>query len=242
MQEADAKSVLSKRGWLAEEPAWLRDAMMERAELQVYTPGVHTFFAGDATGGMFGIAEGSFGVMIPAASGELVLCHVLRTGAWFGLAPILTNGPRSLTYRALEKSHVLTVRRSELDAIAQSRPEFLHRIGVLSETSFYAMGVRVLGDLLVRSGERRIAAVLARLAQGGDGYKIGEPQPIHLSQAEIGQISNASRDRVNRALQKFAKAGWIELDFKAIVIRDINALEAFVQRERHDGPYSRSPA
>ena len=55
---------------------------------------------------------------------------------------------------------------------------------------------------------------------------------IHLSQAEIGQISNTSRDRVNRTLQKFAKAGWITLDYKAIVIRDVNALEAFVQRER----------
>jgi CRP/FNR family transcriptional regulator, cyclic AMP receptor protein len=171
-------------------------------------------------------------VMIPATSGELVLCHVLRTGAWFGLGPILTNGPRSLTYKALEMSHVLHVPRSALDTIIQLYPEFYRRIGMLSEGSYYAMAVKVLGDLLVRSGERRIAAVLARLAQGGDGHKKGDSAPIHLSQADIGQISNASRDRVNRALQKFAKAGWITLDYKTIVIRDIDALEAFVQRER----------
>lgn len=85
---------------------------------------------------------------------------------------------------------------------------------------------------LCTSGEHRIAAVLARLAQGGDGYKKGDPAPIRLSQAEIGQVANASRDRVSRALQKFAKAGWITLDYRAIVIRDIDALTAFVRRER----------
>jgi CRP-like cAMP-binding protein len=206
--------------------------MLERVTLQEYAQGEYTHFAGDTSSGMFGIAEGSFGVMIPAASGELVLCHVLRTGAWFGLGPILTNGPRSLTYKALEMCHVLQITRADLDTITQLHPEFYRRIGMLSEGSYYAMAVRVLGDLLVRSGERRIAAVLARLAQGGDGYKKGCPAPIRLSQADIGQISNASRDRVNRALQKFAKAGWISLDYKAIVIRDLDAIEAFVQRER----------
>jgi CRP-like cAMP-binding protein len=229
--EADAISVLSAKGWLSAEPEWLRNAILERAVLQIYNQGEYTHFAGDTSSGMFGIADGSFGVMIPSASGELVLCHVLRTGAWFGLGPILTNGPRTLTYRALEKSYVLHVTRSDLDAIARLYPEFYRRIGMLSEGSYYAMGIKVLGDLLVRSGERRIAAVLARLAQGGDGHRTGRSEPIHLSQTDIGQIANASRDRVNRALQKFAKAGWIALDYKTIVIRDIAALEAFVQRE-----------
>jgi len=231
--EADAISVLSAKGWLAVEPEWLRDAIMERVTLQTYTQGEYTHFAGDTSSGMFGIADGSFGVMIPAASGELVLCHVLRSGAWFGLGPILTNGPRALTYKALETSHVLNISRSDLDTIAQLFPEFYRRIGMLSEGSYYAMGIKVLGDLLVRSGERRIAAVLARLAQGGDGHRKGDSAPIHLSQADIGQIANASRDRVNRVLQKFAKAGWIALDYKSIIIRDIAALESFVQREPH---------
>jgi len=204
---------------------------MECVTLQIYNPGEYTHFAGDTSGGMFGIADGSFGVMIPAASGELVLCHVLRTGAWFGLGPILTNGPRSLTYKALEMSHLLHVSRPDLDAIANHYPDFHRRIGMLSESSFYAMGIQVLGDLLVRSGERRIGAVLARLSQGGDGHRKGDSAPIHLSQADIGQIANASRDRVNRALQKFAKAGWIRLEYKTIVVRDAAALEAFVQRE-----------
>lgn len=199
--------------------------------LQTYQPGEYTHFAGDTSGDMFGIAKGSFGVLVPTAAGELALCHVLPAGAWFGLGPILTTGPRNLTYRALEKSFVLQVSHSDLRAIADRHPEFYRRIGMLSEGSYYAMAIRVLGDLLVRSGERRIAAVLTRLAAAQPAE---DPEPIRLSQADIGQISNASRDRVNRALQKFAAAGWISLDYKAIIVRDRAGLERFVQRERHE--------
>ncbi|MFN3890958.1 MAG: Crp/Fnr family transcriptional regulator [Beijerinckiaceae bacterium] len=232
MREAEAKSILAAKGWLASEPKWLSDAIMKCVTLQTYGPGEYTHFAGDESGGMFGVAGGSFGVMIPAAAGEMVLCHVLGTGAWFGLGPILTGGPRSLTYRAMETSHVLQVSQADLSAIARLHPEFYRRIGMLSEGSYYAMAIRVLGDLLIRSGERRVAAVLSRLAGAGAGWGQGELAAIRLSQTDIGQISNTSRDRVNRTLQKFEKAGWITLGYKAIVIRDLNALEAFVQRER----------
>ena len=52
------------------------------------------------------------------------------------------------------------------------------------------MRVKVLGDLLVRSGERRIA-VLARLAQGGDGHRKRVSEPIHLSQNELPVIDGS---------------------------------------------------
>jgi CRP-like cAMP-binding protein len=233
MKDAEARSILATRGWLSGEPEWLRDAMVDCGTLQTYRAGEFTHFAGDATGGMFGIASGGFGVMIPVATGDLVLCHVLGKGTWFGLGPILTDRPRTLTYRAMETSHVLYVSQPDLAAIAQTQPEFYRRVAMLSEGSYYGMAVRVLGDLLVNSSERRVAAVLSRLAGAGPAVGGEERSTIRLSQADIGQISNASRDRVNRALQKFVKAGWIALDYKAVVIRDLKALEAFVQRERH---------
>jgi CRP/FNR family cyclic AMP-dependent transcriptional regulator len=230
LRQRDAKSVLLGRGWLSTEPQWLRDAIMACVTLKTYRPGEYTHFAGDTSGEMFGIARGSFGVLIPTAGGELALCHVLPAGTWFGLGPILTEGPRNLTYRALEKSHVLQISHADLRAIAERHPDYYRRIGMLSEGSYHAMAIRVLGDLLIRSGARRIAAVLTRLATAPPGE---DPEPIRLSQADIGQISNASRDRVNRALKKFADAGWISLDYKAIIVRDREALETFVQRERH---------
>ena len=67
----------------------------------------------------------------------------------------------------------------------------------------------MVGDLLISSGERRFAAVLARIAGAGQV----EPQAplwlIRVSLAMFGQMSNCSRDRVNQALRKFGPEGWI---------------------------------
>jgi CRP-like cAMP-binding protein len=84
------------------------------------------------------------------------------------------------------------------------------------------IAARVVGDLLIPSGERRIAAVLTRLAGGGHS-----PAVLRLSQAMIAQMSNSSRDRVNRTLRKFATQGWLQLGYQTLTIIDSAALERF---------------
>jgi CRP/FNR family transcriptional regulator, cyclic AMP receptor protein len=229
MTEAQAKSVLAEMGWLAGEPAWMRDAMLACSSIRGFGAGELTHMVGDEPGGMFGIVAGSFGVMIPTTKSELALCHVLRPGVWFGMGPILTGGPRALSYRALERCTVLHAPLANLTKIGQRYPEFFRRIGILSESSYFTVGIRILGDLLIPTSERRVAAVLCRLGGLTEARIQHDPWPIPLSQAEIGQMSNCSRDRANRALQKFSKAGWIALQQKRIVIRDRTALENFVQ-------------
>ena len=89
-----------------------------------------------------------------------------------------------------------------------------------------SIAARVVGDLLIPSGDQRIAAVLARLAGGGTGQP---PAAIPLSQQVIGQISNSSRDRVNRTLRRFEESGWVELGYQAVRVTDLAALEEFAR-------------
>jgi len=96
------------------------------------------------------------------------------------------------------------------------------------------MAIRVVGDLLIPSAERRIAAVLARIAVSGQTGTSGTLWPIRLSQTMIGQMANCSRDRVNQALRKFARAGWITAHYKSITINDLAALVAFTQGGSRD--------
>jgi CRP-like cAMP-binding protein len=43
----------------------------------------------------------------------------------------------------------------------------------------------------------------------------------------IAQMSNSSRDRVNRTLRKFATQGWLQLGYQTLTIIDSAALERF---------------
>jgi CRP/FNR family transcriptional regulator, cyclic AMP receptor protein len=114
-----------------------------------------------------------------------------------------------------------------VQALCGKRPEFLRILGVLNDHGLMMNTLQVIGDLLIPAGERRIAAALCRIARPNPGDEGQALWPIRLSQAEIGQMSNASRDRVNRALAKFELAGWLKADFKMITIIDLTALERF---------------
>jgi CRP/FNR family transcriptional regulator, cyclic AMP receptor protein len=227
MNQSAARQALARTGWLHGQPAWLSEAVLAGARLRSFEAGQFTFHAGDEAGGMYGVVDGGFGVLVPSVGHDVTLCHIMRRGTWFGYGPALSGGRRRMTFKAVERSHALHLPLHELTAIGAARPEFYRMLGALNDTTYMTTVVQVIGDLLIPSGERRIAAVLARLARPMSGDEARGPWPIRLSQAEIGQMSNSSRDRVNRALAKFAKAGWIVVRFKMIEVTDLAELERF---------------
>jgi CRP-like cAMP-binding protein len=227
MSDIAAKRAVSQAGWLSTQPDWVREAVLSASRLQVFEPGRFIFHSGDAPGGMYGVVDGGVGMLVPTGRGEVLLCNVLRRGYWFGYGPILNGGARKVTLKAVERSQVLHLPLHAMAAIGASRPEFFRVLGALNDMCVMMMSVQVMGDLLTPSAERRIAAILARVARPNPGDEAHGAWPIRLTQAEIGQMSNASRDRVNRALAKFEKAGWLTARFKMIVVDDLAALERF---------------
>lgn len=227
MKDAAVKAIIGKTGWLLEQPAWVRDTVLAGSRLRSYETGQFTFYAGDDPGGMYGVVDGGFGVLVPVGGSGLTLCHIMRRGAWFGYGPALSGTGRKMTFKAVEPSRVLHLPLGELAAIGAARPEFYRILGALNDMSYMMTAVQVVGDLLIGSGERRIAAVMARIAKPQPSADPQQPWPIRLSQAELGQMCNSSRDRVNRTLAKFAKAGWVKADFKHIVVTNLTELERF---------------
>jgi CRP/FNR family transcriptional regulator, cyclic AMP receptor protein len=81
-------------------------------------------------------------------------------------------------------------------------------------------------DVLFRHLESRLAKALLHLAEGAGLHGVAGSQiELHVSQRELGNIAGGSRESVNKILQSWHKAGWIELGKGTIVIRDIAAIE-----------------
>ena len=234
MPDASAKHVLKNAGWLSGEPDWLIEALLGCARVISWKAGKIIYMVGDEPGGIYGIIDGGVGILVPSGGAEMIYCHVLRTGGWFGAGPILVKGPRQLTFRTVEPTRTAYVSLADLNAIGARNPELYRRLGALSESSFHNIAIRAVGDLLIPSSERRIAAVLARIAGSGNGTAKQPSSPIRLSQSIIGQMSNCSRDRVNQALGRFSKSGWISAHYRAIVVNDLAALESFAQDGHQD--------
>jgi CRP/FNR family transcriptional regulator, cyclic AMP receptor protein len=203
----------------------LQDEFLASGKLRRLRAGDFAYHIGDAPGGMFGIANGTIGVIVPSGD-ETAMCHLLRQGAWFGAAPVLSHGPRFLSFQAVEASEALVVGLADLHVIGARFPDLYRHVGAMSERAIQALSARIIGDLLISSGQRRLAAVLVRLSGIWEGQP---PAPIPLSQQAIGQMSNLSRDRVNRFLQELVGAGCIELRYGSVVVTDPTVLEEIAQ-------------
>lgn len=222
MEEKSAQLQLRGKGWLANMADPVQTEFLSRGRLREFRAGDYAYHVGDAPGGIFGIVDGCFGVVLTSGD-ETAMCHLLRPGDWFGSGPVLSPGPRILTFQAIEPSTALVVGLADLNALGARFPELYRLIGALSARNTEVTAARVIGDLLITSGRRRLAAVLLRLCGVWEGLP---PAPIPMSQQAIGQISNLSRERVNGFLREFEMAGCIELRYGSGVVTDPEVLGA----------------
>ena len=83
----------------------------------------------------------------------------------------------------------------------------------------------VLADLVFSDVPSRVAKALLGLAE-----RFGQPtaEGIHvahdLTQEELAQLVGASRETVNKALADFSSRGWLRIESRAVVIRDVEGL------------------
>jgi CRP-like cAMP-binding protein len=83
--------------------------------------------------------------------------------------------------------------------------------------------------VLFRHLESRVAKASLHLAEGPSLQGVpGSAVELHVSQREIGNIAGGSRESVNKILQSWHKARWIELGKGTIVIRDLRAIARMV--------------
>jgi len=232
MDESAAKTIARREGWLAGEETWVQDAVLARVRLRKFAPGEFVYRAEEGLGGIYGMIDGGIGALITSGAGEIVLCHVVRRGTWFGHGPVLTGKPRTMTFQAVEDSIALQLPLPAINEISASYPDFRLRLAALSERNYSTVALKVIGDLMMPSTERRIAAVLLRISKSDLTAEHPQYWPILLTQSEIGVMANASRDRVSRAIAKFEAAGWIRSGYREITITDPASLELHVVSQR----------
>lgn len=219
-----------KRGWLADAPEPVRARILAAARPLEIRRGQRLYSAGDGPGGIYGLAWGGMGVEVSTRWHLPKLGHVCREGDWFGYGPILTGSGRSVGFRAMDDSVLLSFPLAALRTEMNSSPELARLVNVLADFSTI-WGSWAACDLLIPEAPRRIAAVLLRVTGALQGVEPPPGRGFHLSQMEVGEMANASRHHVNRVLGGFADRGWIAKRYGQIRIADVAAMSAFALGE-----------
>jgi CRP/FNR family transcriptional regulator, cyclic AMP receptor protein len=225
MKRAEAERLILKSGWLAERPPEVRAEILGRCQVLLPKPGSFLRLAGDDAGGIYGIASGGIGIQLPLATEEQALVHVSRRGTWFGY--FLARKPIVLpmSYLVMEPSVLLHLPLAQLRELQTSRPWMEPHLHALAEYSL-TRAIANVTNLLIRNPARRIAASLLRIAPKAED---GAPANIAISQEQLGEIANAARDVVNRALKQFEVKGWISVGYRSVTLLRREEIARFVK-------------
>jgi CRP/FNR family transcriptional regulator, cyclic AMP receptor protein len=231
--EMDARRgelVLSKHGWLSRMPADFRAAILRNCVWQNYEAGASLFVAGDAPGGIFGIADGSVGTSTLLGAPDAPMVHIARRGYWSGEGSVLSGEPRRMSASAITAALVANVPLTALYTLLSERTEWWQHIGQLALSNIDIIGNGFV-DLMIRNSGRRCAAVMLRLCECRFIDAIDISREVMITQEEIAAMANLSRSTVNIILRRFAKQRLIELRYRSIVVVETKRLRKLANGE-----------
>lgn len=180
------------------------------------------FEMGEPADHLYFLVEGKIKLTKPAtgSSERESLLWLFGPGDMFGELSLIDRGLRATTATTVTPCTLLVGHRDALVELMDEYPElsraFMRRLAARLRHANDRMAGLVLADV---SG--RLAALLLYLGRRfGTLTPAGIEIPRDLTQAELGTMVGASRERVNRTLTEFTSREWIDLTHKSIVLRE----------------------
>jgi CRP-like cAMP-binding protein len=179
---------------------------------------------------LFIIAAGKVKVSLSGEKGREIILSILGPGDFFGEMSLLDGEPRSASVIALAPTQLYILSRDNFcDYLRRSPATALNILAEMSRRLRHAD--QVIGNLALLDVYGRVAHVLLELArkegtQREDGILI-ENRP---TQAELAAMVGTSRETVSRALNDFARQGYLTMSGRRILLKRSFALEAAYPR------------
>jgi CRP/FNR family transcriptional regulator, cyclic AMP receptor protein len=174
---------------------------------------------------MYRIVSGSVRMSVLRHDGREALYLVLEPGDCFGICSLIDGAPRSYTTRAHGDVELQVLRRDACERLRSQHASFGE--GLIRLMSRH---MRLLSEYFVSSTLDEISCRVAqRLLKAqkpsvisGHGIRL----TVRLSQSEIAHMVGASRQAVNKVLQRFQDDGLISIEYGSVQVHDVDRLQS----------------
>jgi CRP/FNR family cyclic AMP-dependent transcriptional regulator len=207
--------VLGSTGWLSQCEKTFREIILAECQWIRVEQGYPIARGGEVIGGMYGVAEGNVGLVPSIATPDAGLIHVDRAPFWFGLQPFVLGSGRQVTVMARTPCIVAHVGQQALAAILKRHPEGW-RMLLMQSVAQTGAAIQAMADLLLADRQRRLGAVLLRLAGARNPGSAAHPVPC--SHEELAAMCNLSRSSVAGVLKSLEKDGLVQLAYRSIKV------------------------
>jgi len=217
----DVTGVLRQTSLFRSLPPQDLQAVIAASRLRVFRRGQIVFTAGDPGDTLVVVITGLVKVAVRSADGGELTLTIIQPGGVLGELSIADGGPRSADAETLEECQLLLIPRETIQDISARVPAAAQAL-----LSSIAATLRRLtdeaSDLVFLDLPRRVAKALLSHAKGEDGVI-----RVTLRQEELAHQVGGTRQSVNAALRGFERRGWIQVQDRAITVRQAAALGRF---------------
>ncbi|MFK7914502.1 MAG: Crp/Fnr family transcriptional regulator [Pseudomonadales bacterium] len=213
-------------------PAALHERVAGLCQMRKLAKGELLFRQGEPGTALFGIISGQLRISANSADGQEFHLNVVGAGEMLGEIALLDGGERTASAFATRDCMVFSLPRDSFLTLVQEESQLsVHLLALLCARIRWTSDI--VEDVAFRSVPMRLArrvAILARL----HGEQTPEGQVLRLSQAELAQFLNVSRQIVNGNLQAWQKLGVIAVSRGKITVKDFDGLESAAEASQTD--------
>lgn len=215
--------LLKNHGWLSTTSPEFADAVISQGRWKRLDIGDRITTAGEVKGELVALADGVAGLSSSVGYAETPLVHIFRPPFWFGYAWFIGSGPRRFTSVMRTPGWILTIGEHALTKLLDREPGGWQSVVRLAMI-YGDLAATVAGDLITRKSERRVIAVLLRCSGHRDRADGPPLVSVPLTQGELADATNLSRNTVVALLQNLADRGLVGTSRGNIQIKDADGL------------------
>ncbi len=189
-----------------------------------------TIFLKDSPGhGMMAVLAGEVKISVPSADGKEAVLNLIGPGEVFGEIALLDGQPRTADATATVDCELLVLERRDFIPFLERHPEVCIRLMEILCARLRRTSEQV-EDMLFLDLPSRLAKMLLRLArERGRTMAEGLVVDLRLSQRELGNMTGATRESINKQLRQWQNAGWLKLERTTLTLLAPRRLEAIAE-------------
>lgn len=206
------------------------DQLLRYARIERHKAGHTIFLKGSPGHGMMAVLSGQVRISAPSPEGKEIVLNLVGPGEVFGEIALLDGHERTADAVAMNDCELLVLERRDFIPFLERHPEVCIRLMEVLCARLRRTSEQV-EDVLFLELPARLAKMLLRLAkEHGHTTAAGQVIDLKLSQRELGNLTGATRESINKQLKEWERDGVLRLEGGAIVVTSASRLEALAER------------
>lgn len=205
-----------------------RQAFFDAGEQLIFKKGKLIFYEGGIPTGVFLIKAGKAKIYKTGLDGKDQIFYIYKSGDLLGYHALLCNEHYEDSCEALETCDILFVSKPDFDNLLLKIPK-LQLLLIQNMSHEFGVMVNTITVMAHKPLRERLALYLLVLQER---YR-SEHTEIILPREDLANIIGTARESLGRLLREFKEDGLIEVDGRAITIKQPSKLQKVASSEYH---------